>query len=579
VAAEVVDVVPRTASPAIARAPLIVHLSSLAVAAVVLVWYDRHAWFWADEWDLINRSLHMTPRLMFEAHNAHWSTLPLLLWWPLVSTVGLHSYWPYLAPLLAVHLGLAHVLWRVMTSSGQNPWLATGLAAAFAVLGIGATNINSALQISFVGSVLLGYLAMRVADRATATRRDYLLCWLLLVLSTMSSGIGVVMTVAACLVALIRRGWWAALLTAAVPGTIYVVWYESIGQYGSPLNRAGHGDFGKVPRFVVAGLKNAFARPLHLPQEWSLIAFVALVLYLIVRARRRGLADAAIAYAAMAMTVVLYVVVASGRAQVGALSEAQRYAYVCVALYLPAAGLALDAVVRRLRHPAVLVVPVSLALVAQELSLLNTTMARQARLTRAARTTTLAAAAVAREDPWLGPQPPYWKFPDLTMNVLRTLDDRGALPSLAGVTPEQKLAVRSVVEVNWYPTFVRTRGLLPIAGTSGARAVPGDAGCVEVLPTGPEPQVTVTVGSHPALLPVRVSTPGEVELTLQLPSKTGEQSLRGGKAEVATGSTPPRSAHVTAENGGTWRIGVQNVSATIGLPAGGPSEVCGVSQR
>jgi len=292
VAAEAVDVMPPTATPAMARAPLIAHLLSLAAAAVVLAWYDRHLWFWADEWDFIVRSLHMTPRLMFEAHNAHWSTLPLLLWWPLVSTVGLHSYWPYLAPLLLAHLGLAHVLWRVMTRSGQNPWLATGLAAAFAVLGLGATNVNSALQISFVGSVLLGYLALLVADRAPATRRDYVVCWLLLILSTMSSGIGVVMTVAACLVALIRRGWRAALLTAAIPGVIYVVWYESVGQYGSALNRAGHGDFGKVPRFVADGLRSAFARPLHLPQEWGLVVFAALALYLIVRARQRGIADA-----------------------------------------------------------------------------------------------------------------------------------------------------------------------------------------------------------------------------------------------------------------------------------------------
>src|SRR5262249_14273910 len=150
--------------------------------------------------------------------------------------------------------------------------------------------------------------------------------------------------------------------------------------------------------------------------------FAALALYLIVRARQRGIADAAIAYAAMAATVVLFVIVASGRAQVRQLPEAQRYAYVCVALYLPAVGLALDAVARRLRHPAVLIVPVTVALVAQELALLSTNMARQVRITQHSRTTTLAAAVVAREDPWLGRQRPYPAFPALTMNVVRTLD-------------------------------------------------------------------------------------------------------------------------------------------------------------
>jgi hypothetical protein len=569
-----------------ARAPLIAHLLTLAAAAVLIALLNLHSWFWGDEWDLIRRSLHPSARLLFEPHNGHWSTIPLLLWMPLISTVGLHSYWPYLLPLILAHLALAHVIWRVMIRSGQNPWLTTGFVAAFAVLGVGATNVNSALQVSFVGSVLFGYLAMQVADRSEQSRRQYALCWLYLIIAVMSSSIGVVMTVAASIVALLRRGWRAGAVTAAVPLVVFGVWYALIGHTGGGLNSPRHHFVDRMPAFVVRGLLNAFARPLNLPSyRWGAVPLVAVVLYLVVRAIRRGMSDAAIAYAGMVGNLVLFIVVASGRAQMPQLAFAERYAYESVALYLPAAALATSALLRRLRQPVAVSVALGAilcaALVAQEVSLLVKSTNRHVKMDEESRRLTLAAAVVARQDPWLSGQRPLPEYPDLKMSVVRTLEARGALPSLAGVKPVDILSIRSVVEVRPAAARIQPHGLAPVIGSFGAHIVASQPGCVDLTPTSSRPQMIIETLPKETDIAVSTRVSGRTALTLRAAPMNIDPPPGGTRAPASAPMVEayPRSVKIVPGELVTWRIVVPKATAVLGLPTGGASRVCGVIVR
>ena len=57
------------------------HALSLFAALVYLLWVDRHQWFAGDEWDLLaRRGLTGSHEIgLFQPHNEHWSTLPVLL--------------------------------------------------------------------------------------------------------------------------------------------------------------------------------------------------------------------------------------------------------------------------------------------------------------------------------------------------------------------------------------------------------------------------------------------------------------------------------------------------------------------
>ena len=62
--------------------------------------------------------------------------------------------WPYLLPVLVLHLVAAHLLWRLMIRLQDDPWVATAVVAVFAMAGAGYENIVWAFQIAFVRSTL-----------------------------------------------------------------------------------------------------------------------------------------------------------------------------------------------------------------------------------------------------------------------------------------------------------------------------------------------------------------------------------------------------------------------------------------
>ena len=125
-----------TRLPVRRRASLL-HGISLAIALPLLLWIDRHQWFSGDEWDfLVRRGVLGNSELsLWQPHNEHWSTLPILVYRGLFSIFGVRSYLPYLLVLILLHLLVAHLLWRLMLRMGVDWLVATAVAAVFMVVG------------------------------------------------------------------------------------------------------------------------------------------------------------------------------------------------------------------------------------------------------------------------------------------------------------------------------------------------------------------------------------------------------------------------------------------------------------
>ncbi len=156
----------------------LVHGLSLVGGAVVLLVANRNQWFFGDEWNfIVNRGPRGASIGVLEPHNEHWTTVPVLVFRGLLAIVGLRSYLPYVAVLLALHLGLAHLLWRVSLRVGATPAIATALAAVFIVLGAGSENLLWAFQIAFVGVVAFGWAAVLLHDHDGPFGRRDIVGW------------------------------------------------------------------------------------------------------------------------------------------------------------------------------------------------------------------------------------------------------------------------------------------------------------------------------------------------------------------------------------------------------------------
>ncbi|HEV2361527.1 MAG TPA: hypothetical protein VGS21_07485, partial [Acidimicrobiales bacterium] len=154
------------------RVALVLHLASLAAALVVLLVINRHMWFRGDDFDFLSqRGLHGATYSLWYPHNVHWSTVPILIWRGLFYFAGLRTAVPYLLVLYLANLLLAHLVWRVMLSSGAGPFVATGGCCMLLLFGPGAENLIWAFQIGFVLSLVGGFAMTALGDGSPSLRR------------------------------------------------------------------------------------------------------------------------------------------------------------------------------------------------------------------------------------------------------------------------------------------------------------------------------------------------------------------------------------------------------------------------
>ncbi len=332
---------------------------------VALVFYlaiSRQMWFYLDEWDFLSNRTAFNLGDLFRAHNEHWVTIPVLvyraLWW----VFGLHSYRPYQMVILLLHLGAAWLVRIVMRRVGVRPWTATLVACILVFFGSGYQNIVLPFQMTLVGSLVFGLvqllLATRDADRRPGfDRRDgYALAAGTAAL--MCSGVGVSMVVAVGVGVLLLRGWRLALAHTVPLAILYFAWFAAIGRSGYT---GYHANVGQVLSFVRTFVAATFGAMGHVRGVGPLLALL-LVVGLVLAYRPLGWRElrrqAALPVALLAGALALLLITAFGRAGLATFQEKSRYLHLVAALILPALGVAADAVMRRGRVLAVVVLAV-----------------------------------------------------------------------------------------------------------------------------------------------------------------------------------------------------------------------------
>ncbi len=338
---------------------------------LLLIW-GRKGWFTQDDWDFLSARTAGNAGDLFRAHFQHWTTLPILVYRLMWTAFGLHSYTPYQALIVALHLVAAALVLAVMRRSGVRPWLATVAAAVFVFFGSGAENILVAFQITFVGALVFGLTQLLLADHdGPLDRRD----WLGLLAGfagLLCSGVAVTMTVVVGLAVLLRRGFrgWRVALFHTVPLAVaYALWstFAPAGQNGE--NYRSHAPT-QIAKFVAIGFQAAFARLGHVPGigiALGLVLVAGLILVFRARSRRGPLGELAAPIALLAGALVFLIVTGTARAGQGGLlvlvngtgperARDSRYVYLVAAMTLPALVLAADALIRRWRLLAIPIV-------------------------------------------------------------------------------------------------------------------------------------------------------------------------------------------------------------------------------
>lgn len=331
------------------------HYASLGVTFVVVAVLCRKYWYFNDDFLVQSLIRDRGVRGVFEPYAEHWMSVPKLLAHLNYALVGFKTYWPTTLLVLATNTVVGHLLWRVMRQAGLSAWIATGLVAVYLVTPGDAT--RDIMQVGWFAAVALGLAAILCLNSSETGRRPVLAAAaIMLVAIVCHSGVAIGMVIAVALVALLRRGWRAALTVAVPPVALYLVWLAVIGRDRVQQQLPEGVPLGEVPRFVVTELPGTVASPTRLATAVGVVVLLAVAAWLVVR-WREAVTERAPAFAMGIVVVLLFFAVARSRTDV-----AYRYAYLAWLLFLPALGLALHDLGRRPVRRCVLAIAVSVVL-------------------------------------------------------------------------------------------------------------------------------------------------------------------------------------------------------------------------
>jgi hypothetical protein len=185
----------------------------------------------SDEWAYIESRALTDPGTWLRPHNEHWTTIPILAYRAIVETVGLGSYVPFHALLVATHLLVVGLVYaHVRRTSG--PPVAFAVGAVLLLFGSGFENLYWAFQVTFIGAVAFGLAAMWVFDEEPLRPARLAVGTLLVMASMATSGIGLIYGLAVGLELLLDPRRRKAAFVLAIPVAVYAIWYLAIGRVG-----------------------------------------------------------------------------------------------------------------------------------------------------------------------------------------------------------------------------------------------------------------------------------------------------------------------------------------------------------
>lgn len=304
------------------HARLVVASAAVIVCSAIL-WLSRSFNFYFDEWTFILPA-DTSWTVYLQPHNEHPVMLTRLIYAVLLNTVGMRSYIPYMAVLLALHAASVVLLFELIRRRAGD---LVAIAAALLLLVLGAAweNLLWAFQMAFVGSVACGLGALLLMD---ARPRRMWAAMLLLFSALMFSGIGLFFLIAAAVWLVLTPGRRRDLVWLAPVALALGAWYLAYGHAGVPPSPAPSvaGNLAGLPPYVAWGLGSSVA---GLIGEGGLIGPVLLLLAIaaIGFTWRRHRPDA-FAIGIVAAVLAFYVVTGFNRAQIGIeQSGSGRYVY------------------------------------------------------------------------------------------------------------------------------------------------------------------------------------------------------------------------------------------------------------
>jgi hypothetical protein len=396
-----------------------------AIAVYVVI--GRNQWFTRDDWaSIITRETVRRQQgwqhWLFDPQDGHWLTVPFLVFGATRRLFGLDSYWPFLVPTLAAHVGSVFLVRALCRRNGVSPWTTTLVCTVLLVFGAGWENLVFAIQVCYNVSLLVFLAQLLLVDHdGPVDRRDALGAGIA-VIGVMSSGFGPIFMVGTAILLGLRQRW-KALAVAVIPQALAYGWWLVTWSSDAAANQRG-GNRSQLPAFVVRGVGSTFEALTSLPGLAG-IAVLATIAVALQSSHGRRVQTTMIALCAT--VVVMFSAIGFQRLGFGvAIASSSRYVHMAAMVVAPAFALAIDQlrrISREARLAGLAMVTIAAGVNVSELRDHSVQWSIASRAEQNTMALMVGSGLVPTADP---KRFPFIDSPDVTIGSLQFLVDEGA---------------------------------------------------------------------------------------------------------------------------------------------------------
>ena len=547
------------------RDPWLLALAGLLLATFVLLAYlGRGTVFQYDDWDYWQMSQSYAPASLLDHYNGQLSVVPKLVWFTTTHLFGGGEYAPFRIGGVLMHLVTLAGIFAVLRPR-VGPAVALAALLPLALVGGASLTLLMANTYHYFGLPVL-WLVWSIVALDRGTRGGDIVACVLLVLSVLTSSMGLTPIAAVTAYLLWREPQWRRLWIVAVPVLVFVVWFAL--ERPEQRDEVTFGDVLRVPIYIAEGAATGLARYLSLSPFAATLSMAAIGLWVwAIAVFGRRLDRGAVALAAGAAT--FWALISIGRGP-ETMPFSPQYLFPDIALAAMAVVLLATGAAALLTRRAGLVALVLGAAFALPSAQMYADEARPDRAEGEAIRAGISAVNLLAEDDPAAAQaidPPLTVRRDIDYEgdvyVRRLAEGRepiGVAPSAIASQPESFRA-----EVDRFLAQgigARQEGAVDVSDARGPAPQPAasegtvtaDGSCLAVSPQGPFASVTV-----PAQTPLIVAPAGDeaadVRLlrfaTTPLPTIDPYASIEGRPARFATRPV----------QGGGWTMNVASTAA------------------
>jgi hypothetical protein len=226
---------------------------AMAISGVLLIAWQSHLTFVADDWDLLIQRRGLSPDVFLDPHARHIIITPAAIYKAIEATLGMDSLTPYAVVATGLFLATVMLLF-IYLRTRVGEW--TALIAVIPILFMGTAyeDLLTPFQIGYFGSMVFGLGALLALQRKDAAG-DAIAC-VLLIASLTFSEVAVPFLAAAAVAIALDRGPLYRAYVVATPALFYAAWYA--GWEAGP-NSLSFENVATCPSFMLDGIASSIS--------------------------------------------------------------------------------------------------------------------------------------------------------------------------------------------------------------------------------------------------------------------------------------------------------------------------------